>query len=557
MIRASVPAMNASERATAAARVVPGPALALRPYQRAAIDAISANPHKRQIIALPTGCGKTIVFVHAIRDVAAKGERAIVLVHRDELVGQTLEKLAVVAPGLPVGVVKAERDDHGAPVVVASVQTLARPQRLHGLARDFSLVIVDEAHHAMAPSWRAVLTYLGCFEPAGPLTVGFTATPERGDGADLAEVFEAITYHRDLLSMIREGYLCDLRGMQIHLDVDLDRVHSRGGDFIEAELAAEMERADTPRHIVRAYREYAAGRKGLAFLPSVALAEETARLFRAAGIAAGMVSGTTPLDERRHTLAELRAGRLRIVANCGVLTEGFDDPSVDCILLARPTQSRPLYIQIVGRATRLHPGKQDALILDFAGASSRHELVTLGRLFGLAPADLESQSVLEAIAAEEEERERRRVAARDRERERIEDIIGRSVDLFHRKPLHWAQQGDVYALSIPGGSLALQPAGDGYVVVRLEGGRGVERLAPPLPLHFAQGVAEDWARSHQAHGLATPDAPWRSQPASAKQIALLHKLGVAVPPGLTRGGASDLIATTFASKTLGRRRRTA
>jgi superfamily II DNA or RNA helicase len=281
------------------------------------------------------------------------------------------------------------------------VQTLARRARLERLARDFALAVVDEAHHAMAPSWRAVLTYLGCFEPAGPLTLGFTATPERADGQSLAEVFESIVYQRDMLSMIREGYLSDLRGLQVRLAVDLDCVHVRGGDFVESELAAEIERADGPGHIVRAYREYAVGRTALAFLPSVALAEQTARLLAAAGIPAGVVSGTTPLDERRCTRAELHACRLRVVTNCGVLTEGFDEPSVDCILLARPTHSQPLYIQIVGRATRLHPGKQDALIVDFVGASSRHELVTLGALFGLPPTELQDQTVLEAIAVQE------------------------------------------------------------------------------------------------------------------------------------------------------------
>ena len=157
--------------------------------------------------------------------------------------------------------------------------------------------------------------------------------------------------------------------------------------------------------------------------------------------------------------------------------------------------------------------------------------MTLGKLFGLAPDNLQDQSVLEAIAAEDEERERRRVAARDRERQRIEDIIGRPGDLFHRKPLHWAQQGDVYALAIPSGSLALHPAGDGYRAVRLERGRVVEQLAPPLPLHYAQGCAEDWARAHNVHALATPDAPWRGQPPSEKQIALLARLGIPMTPG--------------------------
>jgi superfamily II DNA or RNA helicase len=261
-------------------------------------------------VALPTGCGKTVIFAHQIAEATRRGERAIVLVHRDELVQQTVEKLAMVAPGLAVGVVKAERNACGAPVVVASVQTVCRPQRLQQLGRDFSLVVVDEGHHATAASYRAVLTYVGSFDPDGPLTVGYTATPERADRASLLEVFEGIVFHRDILTMVKAGYLCDVRGVQVRLDMDLDRVHSCGGDFVEGELASEMTRAQAPEHVVRAYQEHAPGRKALVFLPSVALAEETARLFTAAGIAAGMVSGATPLDERRHTLGELRTGQL-------------------------------------------------------------------------------------------------------------------------------------------------------------------------------------------------------------------------------------------------------
>jgi hypothetical protein len=249
------------------------------------------------------------------------------------------------------------------------------------------------------------------------------------------------------------------------------------------------------------------------------------------------------------------------VANCGVLTEGFDEPSVDCILLARPTHSRPLYIQIVGRATRLHPGKEDALIVDFVGASSRHELVTLDTLFGLPARSLREQSVLEAIAAQERAQEQRRAAAErgsanEQERRHIEDIIGRPVDLFHRTPLHWAQRGDVYALAIPGGYLALEPNGDGYRAVRLEGGRVVEQLAPPLPLPYAQGVAEDWARTHDAHRLAAPNAAWRGKPATQRQITRLNSLGIAPPVGMTRGQASDLITTAFAARTVRRGRAT-
>jgi superfamily II DNA or RNA helicase len=227
--------------------------LALRDYQVESLEAIAASTWRRQLVALPTGMGKTVVFAHQIARVVAAGKRALVLVHRDELVSQTLDKLALVVPVLDVGVVKAERNECDAAVVVASVQTVCRPNRMQQLGRDFSLVIVDEGHHATAPSYRAVLTYLGCFspEPCGPLTVGYTATPERADRASLLEVFEGIVFHRDILTMIKASYLCDVRGVQVRLDMDLDRVHSRGGDFIEGELACEMTRAHAPEHVVQ------------------------------------------------------------------------------------------------------------------------------------------------------------------------------------------------------------------------------------------------------------------------------------------------------------------
>jgi superfamily II DNA or RNA helicase len=460
---------------------------------------------------------------------------------------------------LAVGIVKAERDERDAPVIVASVQTLARRSRRERLTPNFTLVVVDECHHAPSPSYRAVMEYLRCFDEDGPLTLGVTATPGRGDKVGLHHVFDAIVYRKDILSGIEEGYLCDLRGVQVRLAADLDRVRTRGGDFAEDELARELERADIPDCMVKAYQEHAPERKALAYLPSVRLATQTARLFREAGISAAALSGQTPQEERRSILAQLRDGHLRVVANCALLVEGYDEPSANAMLVGRPTKSRTLYVQIAGRGARPYPGKDDCLILDFVAATSRHDLVTLGDLFGLPPRLLAGRTVLEAHAEQERE-EQERLAAQESQRQ--QRLAAREVDLVRRRlaqpqprrPLHWAEQAGVFALAIPGGSLALQPVGDGYRAVRLERGQVVEQLAPALPLHYAQGVAEDWARSHQAHGLATPDAAWRGQPPSEKQIALLTKLGIVVPPGLSRGQASDLLTAAFALKTLSRRR---
>ena len=204
------------------------PSLALRPYQRDALTAIEqghTDGIRRPLVALPTGTGKTVIFSHLLR---RRPGRALVLAHRDELIEQAADKLrAVGGTGVEPGIVKAERDEHDRPLVVASVQTLARPGRLSRLARDFATIVVDEAHHAAADSYRRILMNLGAFGPDGPLVVGFTATPERGDKLGLDAVFQHIVYRQDILPMIEQGYLVDLRAVQVRLAANLDRVTVR------------------------------------------------------------------------------------------------------------------------------------------------------------------------------------------------------------------------------------------------------------------------------------------------------------------------------------------
>jgi ATP-dependent helicase IRC3 len=332
--------------------------------------------------------------------------------------------------------------------------------------------------------------------------------------------------------------------------------------------------------LCKAYQEHAAGRKALAFLPSVALAEATARQFGVAGIPAAHVSGRTPLLERREIVADLKAGRLHVVANCGVLTEGFDDPGVDCILLARPTHSHGLYVQMVGRVLRTFPGKECALVIDFVGASSRHTLQTLGRLFPRTRAHgcsvLEAEEAEEAAqAAAEAERVTRSEAARraaetrrwrDEQESAVAALVGHRVDLFHREPLHWTQGCGLYVLAVEGGCLVLAPAGNGlqdpdrYRVLHIKNWRVAAQLArQPLPLEYAQGVAEDWARRNGADSLARwqQSGSSRQEPASENQLQRWRRRGKTPPAGLTRGRASELIALADALEALARERRTA
>ncbi len=519
---------------------VAGVSLELRSYQRDAITAIhdaAWRGRRRVLVELPTGTGKTIVFATLITE---RGGRALVLVHRDELVRQAVEKMALVAPTAHVGVVKAERDEVEAAVVVASVQTLSREARLARLGRDFQTVIIDEAHHVVADSYVRILAHLGVGQPDGPLGVGVTATPQRADGQRLDDW--EIVYRRELLEMIRHGYLANIRAVQVQLAADFNALHVRAGDFVEREVEELLLSADAPRHAAMAYQEHAAGRKALVFTPTVMLAHEMAKAFESTGVRAEAIDGETPLGVRRETLRRFHRGETRVVANCGVLTEGFDEESVDCIVVARPTRSKPLYIQILGRGTRLYPGKPDCLVIDLVGATRRHDLMTLDAAVGLAPKRarvLAERGLL--VAAAEEQEEQTRVEQHGR-------LVAETVELFRQRPLHWvpARSGG-FALTTGSGVLLLEQAPNAaWRVVLCERDAG-RVLADGLPLDYAQGVAEDHARKVGATTLADPNARWRHAPPTDRQLRALRRLRVRPRPGLTRGEASDLLTARSAA----------
>ncbi len=331
---------------------------ALRPYQQAGLESIEkafARGARRQLLVWPTGAGKTILFAVVI---VRRGGRALVLVHRDELVRQTLDKLQLVAPDLRVGVVKAERNDIDAQVVVASVQTLSRASRLQQLDRaDFDTVVVDESQHAVADTYQLVIDHTTGGEP---LLLGVTATPDRLDKLGFQSVFDEIVHQVGLLELMAQGYLADLRALRITLHVDFDHISRRGGDLADGELADALELANAPRHIAAAYAEHASDRSGVVFVPTVALAYETTAALNAAGIVTEALDGTTPSDERRAILRRLGDGTTQVVANCMVLTEGFDEPRIDCIVVGRPTQSRALFQQMIGRGLRPYPERVTA-----------------------------------------------------------------------------------------------------------------------------------------------------------------------------------------------------
>src|SRR5215468_10736709 len=311
-----------------------------RPYQYEAVAALlaaTARGVQRPLLVLPTGTGKTIVFALLVQ---RRGGRSLILAHRDELIQQAVDKLRLVDPTLPLGVVQAARDEHTAPTVVASVQTLSRRTRLTRLVPDFQTIVIDEAHHAPAPTYRRILEYCRAWRADGPLVVGVTATPERGDHHSLRPVFDGIVYQKTLLEMMQAGYLVDLRALQVLLQADFDVLRTQQGDFVETELETLLLAANAPAQVLAAFQAHAADRKALLFTPTVALAYAMAETFQTAGIPAEALDGSTPLATPQAILQRLHTGQTRVVANCAVLTEGFDEPSVDCIIVARPPKVR-------------------------------------------------------------------------------------------------------------------------------------------------------------------------------------------------------------------------
>lgn len=381
--------------------------LPLRDYQVEAIKELHSRwdaGDTRVPMVLATGLGKTVIFAHLIADWVRSNvaKRVMVLVHTDELVQQAVKKIKDVAPKLHVGIVKAERNEVTARVIVASVQSLRSAKRRDQI-RNVGLMIIDECHHSSANTYRSILHHFGAlahgdgFEPTDVKVAGFTATLARGDKQKLSDVWQECTFSRGIAFGIRRGYLLDVRGKRIVVpDLDLSTVKKSGGDYQDAALGDAMDAALAPSVIASAYLEHASDRKGLAFWPLVATAEHGANAFNEAGIPSAVIHGGTPREERRLILKKLHTGEIQVVHNCGVLTEGFDEPTVSCVVNARPTQSAPLYQQMVGRGLRpdlsLPPeARGDCLVLDVVGVSRTHNLRTLIDLSERAPSDLDME----------------------------------------------------------------------------------------------------------------------------------------------------------------------
>jgi DNA repair protein RadD len=343
----------------------------LRPYQEAVVDDVRASlaaERCRVLVAMATGAGKTVVAAHLIDEAVQRGEGVLFVAHRRELIIQASNKLSDVGV-TDHGIIKAGYPTRlSAPVQVASVQTLhARAFRTRkiGLPR-FGLVVIDEAHHARARTYQQIVDAF-----PRSVIIGLTATPCRGDGLGLGNMFQELIEGPEVSELIAAGHLVGTR-VFAPFRPDLSGVHTRQGDYVVSELATAMNQLALVGDIVENWFKHGGGRRTVCFAVDVAHSLAIRNEFQKAGVAAEHIDGKTPQDERDAILARLSAGELRAVSNCMVLTEGWDQPPVSCIVLARPTKRIGLYRQMVGRVLRPYPGKQDAIVIDHAGAVHVH-----------------------------------------------------------------------------------------------------------------------------------------------------------------------------------------
>jgi superfamily II DNA or RNA helicase len=523
-----------------------------REYQQAALDAIAeryAADVYRQLLVLPTGAGKTVVFSLLANRWMLYGSRVLVLAHRDRLIQQAVEKLCKIVPVQSMGVVKAEQNRFHAPCVVASVQTLAREARLRQMPQ-FDLVIIDECHRSAAKQYRNIVKHV-CHERT--LLLGVTATPDRSDGVGLVpRIFDEVVYELPILELIEQGHLVDIQVKNVGVPMDLADVKTKRGtdgerDLDQDALAIKMDAANWYEYVRDAWLEHARDRRTIVFVPRVAMAYRLAEVMRESGIKAEALDGSTHLGHQRLVVAEFEAGRTQMLINCDLFVEGADIPSIDCVVLARPTKSRIVKMQAIGRGTRPSPatGKSDLLVLDLV-AAVQPGLCSAGDALGVKLLK-EGENLTQAKKREkkeQEEAERREAEQQELLREQMQ---ARHVDLFgnpsnsasnSRYQFNWDIHREAQQAFLTVAGTIFEISKSGQVYCAYEGTAPIDEFPSYLE---ARNACEDRAKQI----LFAPTARWRSKPASSKQLEILHRLKIPYSPEISSGEASNLIDQRF------------
>lgn len=512
----------------------------LRPYQEEAIQSIIDNHNQgvnRQLIHMATGSGKTVIFGFLTKQMQRK---TLVIAHTTELIDQAKDKLEMICPELDVGIVRAGSKEYDRPVVVATIQSASQPDTLAELQKQgFTLCIYDEAHLAAAISPKNVLSTLGFLDSPEKLLLGCTATAFRNDSKGLGEIFDKIVYQKSIKDLIDLGYLCKPKGIKIKTDLDLSTVKTEDGDFVTQSLASVMDTPQMNEIVVNSFIEQAYGRKAVCFSVTVCHAQHLAKAFRNRGITSEAVHGGMPSHARSDLLERFKSGGISVLTNCQILTLGYDEPSIDCVIIAKPTQSKGLYTQMVGRGTRLFPNKTDCLILDFG--SKNHSLCSVASL----TSDAESEETEQQEKPEGKMSEFAKGLPKSINRKLRAAII--EFDLLG-DTFQWQKDGAV-GFTLPGGGkkclkIFKTAAEDRYDVVFFNGNES-KTISKGLNFSYSFSIAEDFAKCNRSHFVVSDlNASWRNDPISENQKKCFRSCGYKNGiDDMTKGQASIIIAS--------------
>ncbi|MCJ1390158.1 hypothetical protein MMC18_003016 [Xylographa bjoerkii] len=567
----------------------------LREYQEECIRAVLAHlekGHKRLGVSLATGSGKTVIFTQLVDRVKAPARHAtqtLILAHRRELVEQAARHCALAYPSKTIEIEMGNTHASGAAdITVASVRSIASGDRMSKFSPErFKLVLVDEAHHIVASSYMDTLKHFRLLDPGAesPALVGVSATLSRFDGLRLGAAIDHIVYHKDYVDMIGEKWLSDVIFTTVRSKADISKVRkSNSGDFRQSELSSAVNTNETNDISVRAWLSRAQARKStIVFCVDLAHVSGLTMAFRKHGIDARFVTGNTSSKIRAELLDAFKNGEFPVLLNCGVFTEGTDIPNIDCVLLARPTRSRNLLVQMIGRGMRLHPGKENCHIIDMV-ASLETGVVTIPTLFGLDPSELVKEADVEQLKQLKEKSDMgiedvRPVSSNNSEQERllnstitftdydsVYDLIDDTSGERHIRgisQLAWVHVAeDRYVLSSQDGEyLTIEKTGVSQPLYRIRynprvsSGLALEKEWRPYARTREVATAETFSDAvHAADTFASETFPryiisngqaWRQAPATSGQLAFLNKLkevhGKLRADQITKGKAADMI----------------
>jgi superfamily II DNA or RNA helicase len=536
--------------------------LILRPYQQEALDAVVLNANNgisKQLVVLPTGAGKTVIFSQ-LPIIKPDTLPMLVLAHRSELLEQARSKILASNPSLTVEIEQADRKAGKVDVVVASVATLGRNNtpRIEEYPKDyFKSIVIDEAHHAAAPSYRRIIDY---FSP--DFLLGVTATPQRSDSTRLIDVFDEIVYYRTIQDLIQDGWLAPLVGYRVKTSTDISEVEIQNGEYSQSQLEEKIDNPERNAHVVAAYRNLAMAKKALVFASGVRHAENLALSFRQASVETAVIVGSTPREEREKILAQFASGQISVIVNVGVLTEGFDEPSLEAIILAKPTRSTLLYTQIVGRGTRLFEGKENCIIIDIADTTKGKKPIGLPTLLGMPPDfDLQGQSLTDvANKFEELESYCPGEAVRVLNPDDI-DVAYTRINLFMPPPpnpvvleyskLVWAEIAeDEFHLGLNNTEsmrIKCDTLGRWNVTIHDNHQKSTRVLGITPDMREAFARSDRWIQSNRASSVSLLDssATWRADAPTDSQQKLLKRIGVPITSDMTKGMASQIISRYY------------